>query len=137
MDIPDASSWTPKNLVEKAGEKDIYQLLLNHKKRTRFTTEDHQIAIRSTNRSRNNTIQCNCERSQQFIHSRFPPCSTIGNHSVDSNHIKKVNKRVTIHLYSQKSQRSREQFGKLISLPGTLDELFRIAGKYNLFGKNI
>nr|XP_029119078.1 potassium channel KAT2 isoform X2 [Elaeis guineensis] len=129
IDIPDASSWTPKELAEKEREKDIYQLLLNHKRRTRFTTEDHQIAIRSTNRSRNNTIQGNCERSQQFIHSIFPACSTRGTHSVDSNHIKMINKRVTIHMYSQNSQSSREQFGKLITLPGTLDELFRIAGQ--------
>ncbi|XP_026658774.2 potassium channel KAT2 isoform X3 [Phoenix dactylifera] len=129
IDIPDANCWTSKDLAGKAGEKDIYQLLLNHKKRTRFTTEDHQIEIRSTNRSRNNTIQGNCERSQQFIHSTFPACSTRGSHLVDSNHIKMSTKRVTIHMYSQRSRSSREQFGKLISLPGTLDELFRIAGQ--------
>ncbi|KAG1335230.1 putative Potassium channel KAT1 [Cocos nucifera] len=128
-DIPDASSWTPKELAEEAGEKDVHQLLLNHKRRTRFTTEDHQIAIGSTNRHRNNTIQGNCERSQQFMHPRLAACSTRGTHSVDGNHVKMINKRVTIHMYSQKSQSSRDQFGKLISLPGTLDELFRIAGQ--------
>lgn len=51
-------------------------------------------------------------------------CSTI---SSGSKVTKSTNKRVTIHM--KKNESLQGQFGKLIILPDSLEELFRVAGK--------
>ncbi|KAJ6811978.1 potassium channel KAT3-like [Iris pallida] len=43
--------------------------------------------------------------------------------------IKSTRKRVTIHLHSQDAKTRREQNGKLINLPDSLEELLRICGE--------
>lgn len=47
----------------------------------------------------------------------------------DSNYIKASNKRVTVHAYAYNATVSLVQNGKLISLPGSLEELFEIGSK--------
>lgn len=36
--------------------------------------KDRQIEIKTNNKTRTNTIQAICKRSQGFMHSRFPTC---------------------------------------------------------------
>nr|CAB3449455.1 unnamed protein product [Digitaria exilis] len=47
----------------------------------------------------------------------------------DNNYIKASNKRVTVHAYAYNATGSLVQNGKLISLPGSLEELFEIGSQ--------
>jgi len=53
-------------------------------------------------------------------------------HSVDSKVGESTAKRVTIHIHSQKTKMASEEKGKLINLPGSLQELLQIGGKSHL-----
>ncbi|RRT82317.1 hypothetical protein GW17_00049964 [Ensete ventricosum] len=56
-----------------------------------------------------------------------------GSSSVDSDKRQMVSKRVVIHMHKTKSRSSRELMGKLINLPDSLEELFKITGqKFNV-----
>ncbi|RZR99997.1 hypothetical protein BHM03_00029631 [Ensete ventricosum] len=73
------------------------------------TPQNHQVA----NIHRTNTVtEIKQERFQQPMHDT-----------------QTTNKRVIIHMLSRKSRSSREQIGKLINLPGSLEELFKIASQ--------
>jgi potassium channel len=57
----------------------------------------------------------------------------------DSSNIKSSNKRVTIHTYPHNAAGSLGQNGKLINLPGSLDEIFEIGckEKFQDFGHDL
>ncbi|XP_072990451.1 potassium channel KAT3-like [Typha latifolia] len=56
-------------------------------------------------------------------------------HAAGNNIMQMTNKRVTIHMFSQRERTAREQMGKLINLPGSLEELLRI-GRQKFVGQH-
>ncbi|XP_020523489.1 potassium channel KAT2 isoform X2 [Amborella trichopoda] len=64
-------------------------------------------------------------------------CSTPKNSSrpIDSEALRWINKRVTIHMHSPRQEMSKQQQGKLIILPDSLQELLMI-GKQKFVGHN-
>lgn len=53
-----------------------------------------------------------------------------GGHEFDNNVKNLTSKRVTIHMHSQRANPARQLTAKMINLPGTVEELLRIGGKY-------
>lgn len=134
MHKPDARGWTPKEIAQEHGNNDVSELLSGYENRTKLLGDDQ---TQTADRHRNSLIQSNCKFSSPFRyrkHAEMMPvtCFEGENHSVDSNHTKLESKRITVHMHPQISERSPEQFGKLINLPDSLQELFRIGGKYCL-----
>lgn len=80
------------------------------------------------------------KRREDFLRSTNFPLGKVHTsaHSSNSNHpIEReapisINKRVTIHSLSKHRTTSEGQYGKLITLPDSLEELLRIAGKHYL-----
>lgn len=71
--------------------------------------------------------------SSNVNESEVPCCSYSGNASQSgAKEEKSIKKRVTIHINSM-----QEQNGKLIILPDTLEELFRMAGEFFFFFPNL
>lgn len=68
------------------------------------------------------------ERVQKSIHSNVHDKIKKGYYS-NGAVTSACRKRVIIHLPSRMPPSAREQFGKLINLPDSLEELFKIAGK--------
>lgn len=141
MENPDASRWTPKALGEKHGEKGTIELLpSNEESRTRLA-KHHEIEFADMRAATNGSVSSNHDTSgwgSCFQHSHVADMMTISweksdNHIVDRNTMKATNKRVTIYMNSQNTKTAREPIGKLINLPGSLEELLRIGGKYCLF----
>ncbi|XP_077229916.1 potassium channel KAT2-like isoform X2 [Tasmannia lanceolata] len=136
MDRPDARGWTPKTLAEKWGHKAIYDFLLWHENRNR-SLQEHTIEFteaEAVNHSRNDKNQPRRKGSSNFVNSWFAktatnPGSNSYNHCNDPRGKVSTNKRVTIHMHVQKSNRSKEHLRKLIILPESLEELFRIGGQ--------
>lgn len=65
--------------------------------------------------------------------NEVPCCSYSGNRSQSgAKGGKSIKKRVTIHMKNNINS-LQEQNGKLIILPDTLEELFRMAGEFSLF----
>lgn len=53
-----------------------------------------------------------------------------GGHEFDNDVKNLTSKRVTIHMHSQRANPARQLTAKMINLPGTVEELLRIGGKY-------
>ncbi|XP_039120071.1 potassium channel KAT3-like [Dioscorea cayenensis subsp. rotundata] len=67
-------------------------------------------------------------RKQKFVEAMPISCSRNRDYSADSNAIKRADKRVTIHMHSQRES-ARDHFGKVISMPDSLEELLIISGQ--------
>jgi len=139
MHKPDPRGWTPKAMVQEHGKNDICELLLSYEKRKRLFGDDQRQTASS---NQNSPVQSNWEWNTAFRYPRHvktmtTTCSESESHSDDNNNMKLNSRRVTIHMHPQKSDRSPEQFGKLINLPGSLQELLRIGGKYCLLCKTL
>ncbi|XP_029120858.1 potassium channel KAT3 isoform X2 [Elaeis guineensis] len=137
MDNPDAGRWTPKTLGEKHGEKGTMEpLSSNEKSRTRLEN-DHEIEfveMRASTNENNTSYPETRGWSPCFQHSQVADMMTIcweksGNCLVDKNTMKATNKRITIYMHSQNTKTATEQVGKLINLPGSMEELLRIGGE--------
>nr|XP_009403508.1 PREDICTED: potassium channel KAT3 isoform X1 [Musa acuminata subsp. malaccensis] len=130
----DVSDRTPMDLAENAENNNICKLSLRYNNGMSMT-EDQQFAnINNTN----SAIESYEEQSQIFMHSKIPykmknASSRSGCSSVDTDKRQTVSKRVVIHMHKTKSRSSRELMGKLINLPDSLEELFKITGqKFNV-----
>ncbi|KAJ0986008.1 hypothetical protein J5N97_004364 [Dioscorea zingiberensis] len=66
--------------------------------------------------------------SQKFQETMSMSCQKKGNLPVPRDHMKRTQKRVTIHMHSERANK-REQFGKVINLPCSLEELFIVGGQ--------
>ncbi|XP_052145631.1 potassium channel KAT1 [Oryza glaberrima] len=94
---------------------------------TKKRTEEHCIQINSedssstySQRTMNATVQTGSpHKTEENITRRIP----------DEYYIKEANKRVTIHKYCHNSTVSAAQNGKLIKLPTSLEELFKIGSQ--------
>nr|CAD18901.1 inwardly rectifying potassium channel [Zea mays] len=96
-----------------------------------------------------NEVHINCETKEVSIHINSEDCDAASHwqtdhetvrlgsshntsdgitmrENQDSSNIKSSNKRVTIHTYPRNAAGSLVQNGKLINLPGSLDEIFEI-----------
>lgn len=126
---PDAKGRTAITLAEHEGNKCIYDLLLSYQN-TRSTKEQKlEFLEESSYDTRNNQFKetQNGVTTCSTSYRRDSMCSSSKalNHSVEAE-VKKMNtSRVTIHV----NNASKKQLGKLINLPGSIDELFTIAGK--------
>lgn len=133
MDKVNDSNGTSTALTEKDAYDGSYELSLRYRNRMSII-ENHQVA----NIHRTNTVtEIKQERFQQLMQSKFPDkmkktSSDLGSSAVNTSDTQTTNKRVIIHMLSRKSRSSREQIGKLINLPGSLEELFKTASKYYL-----
>lgn len=129
----DVSDRTPMDLAENAENNNICKLSLRYNNGMSMT-EDQQFAnINNTN----SAIESYEEQSQIFMHSKIPykmknASSRSGCSSVDTDKRQTVSKRVVIHMHKTKSRSSGELMGKLINLPDSLEELFKITSKYCL-----
>lgn len=129
---PDARGWTPKTLAEKDGNKSIYDLLLSYENRSK--PDEHRIEFigqevgGSTGNCQRNYKR---EEGSQISHSHLNKAPTNSYSSA----LKPVRKRVTIYMQFQDRSESYRQLGKLIILPDSMEELFKIASKLLLTSK--
>ncbi|KAJ8533583.1 hypothetical protein K7X08_006907 [Anisodus acutangulus] len=123
----DVKGWIATAQAKHGGYKSMHELLSSY---------DNDIEL---NEQKGNFIRLDEDtRSSQFKPSRnqVPCCSSYsGNTSqTGAKETKSIKKRVTIHM--KKNNSFQEHNGKLIILPDTLEELFRIAcqkfGEYSL-----
>ncbi|OAY67894.1 Potassium channel KAT1 [Ananas comosus] len=117
--------------MDKQAKEDNHLHLSSNRNRAEFV-EDHLIEIPMKIIGKSNTDKGDWERSQVIAHSRFSEITTdtrssSGRYLVDNNNAKSTNKRVTIHMHPQQPKSSRIRNGKLINLPGSLEELFTTA----------
>lgn len=129
---PDAKGRTAITLAEHQGNKCIYDLLLSYQN-TRSTNEQKiEFLEDSSYDTRNNQFKqthngvTTCPPS--YLKDSICSSSKTWNHSVEAQVRKMNTSRVTIHVKNA----SQKQLGKLINLPGSMDELFRIAGKVTM-----
>lgn len=130
MNKSDTNGWTPKALAEQLGSKSIYDLLLRYEKRV--SSDEHKIEFlaKSSSNTRNDQSKAttfNCSNSH--VNKSLFFCSSSMNHPADPQVVKLNNRRVTIHMKFIKNNASQTPGGKLILLPDSIEELFRIAGK--------
>ncbi|WOL09101.1 potassium channel KAT3-like [Canna indica] len=121
------SSCRPTNPVEKDINDGGYELF-RYKNITPVMEKQEEI------NSTKITTKSYEEQIEQSLHSKFPDkvkdeCSESSSSSVDTSNMQMTTKRVIIHMLSGKSRNSRENIGKLINLPGSLEELFKIASQ--------
>lgn len=134
MHKPDADGLTPIAMAQKHGASDMCELLSSYECKRKFVGHDQ---ILTANSNRNNHNQSNSTRSTQFRHPKHietmtTTCLETESPTAKSNAKECTNKRVTIHIHSERSERSTENFGKLICLPDSIEDLLRIAGKHCL-----
>ncbi|KAA8519501.1 hypothetical protein F0562_013757 [Nyssa sinensis] len=139
---PDARGWTPKALAQRQGNKRIYDLLQSYENRR--ILDEHKIDFfgpETADHSRSGQLKPTRNRGHHCPSSHFTKVSTTfsasSSYSPTDREVLKWNKtRVTIHMKFQKNNTSQRQLGKLIILPDSLEELFKIAGEkfggYNL-----
>ncbi|XP_059668998.1 potassium channel KAT2-like [Cornus florida] len=132
---PDAKGWTPKALAEKQGNKSIHDLLLNYENRRILHGKKIDfIGPERADCSRNSQFKPTRNKGPKFSNSdvrKVPPTfSSSSSSRAPAREVTKLTKRrVTIHMKFQNNITSPKQLGKLILLPDSLEELFRIAGQ--------
>lgn len=135
----DARGWTPKALAQQQGKKGVYDLLLSYD--NRGVLNEHKIDFTGSKATDFCTSQSLHTRTggPNFHNSHFkkvPTNSNSGSSSYPSNKdVKTLTKRVTIHKQFPSASTSQGQFGKLIILPDSVEELLQIAGKLCLTSK--
>ncbi|KAK1378450.1 Potassium channel [Heracleum sosnowskyi] len=123
---PDAKGRTAITLAEHEGNKCIYDLLLSYQN-TRSTNEQKiEFLEESSYDTRNNQFkETQNGVTTSYLRDSICSSSKFLDKSVEAE-VKKMNtSRVTIHV----NNASKKQLGKLINLPGSIDELFTIAGQ--------
>ncbi|XP_031130532.1 potassium channel KAT3-like [Ipomoea triloba] len=121
---PDATGWTAKALAEHNGDKNMYDLLRSFEDRNKL--EEHRIRFHGPETKPTRYRPPFCSYSSH----RRPTCTSSGSSNCPMNaaEVSKSKKRVTIHI-KLNSNESHQQFGKLINLPGSMEELFAVASQ--------
>jgi len=138
----DAGGCTPKAIAEQQENKCINDLLLRYENGRKL--EEHRIDLIGPesadngmyNQSRLRRQGCQSVNSQ----SKKKPTdflSTRVNYPGDTDVIKSIKKRVTIHMQLQHNSSSQRQLAKLIILPNSIEKLLKIAGKLCLNSKDL
>ncbi|KAM6552127.1 hypothetical protein CsatB_001935 [Cannabis sativa] len=115
--ISDSRGWTPKALAEQQGNKSICELLLSYENRK---SNEHRIQF-LVPEAGESTSQLKKAETDSHIRTS----SSSGNQKGKET----MRKRVTIHMQFQNSITHHRQHGKLIILPDSIDELFKVAGE--------
>lgn len=126
---PDAKGRTAITLAEHQGNKCIHDLLLSYQNTRSKNEQKIEFLEESSYDTRNNQFKETqngvTTGSPSYIKDSVCSSSKFLNHSTEDE-VKNMNtSRVTIHV----NNASQKQLGKLINLPGSIDELFRVAGK--------
>lgn len=126
---PDAKGRTAITLAEHQGNKCIYDLLLSYQNTRSKNEQKIEFLEESSYDTRNNQFKETqngvTTGSPSYIKDSVCSSSKFLNHSTEDE-VKNMNtSRVTIHV----NNASQKQLGKLINLPGSIDELFRVAGQ--------
>ncbi|KAK9268211.1 hypothetical protein L1049_010654 [Liquidambar formosana] len=132
---PDARGWTPKALAEQQGNKSIYDLLLSYEN-TKILDE-HKIEFIEPETADNTNNSQNIHRRKggpYSSNSRFKKVPTNSSSSSsccprDREVTKLTKRRVTIHMLFHNKSISQRRPGKLIILPDSIEDLFKIAGQ--------
>lgn len=137
---PDAKGWTAKALAEQQGNKCIYDLLLSYENRRSIDEHKIEFLAEASDNTRDSQFKptqngvTSCS-SSYVKNSIFVPSSNSSNHT-ETKGVKQNKRRVTIHMKCLKNNVSQKQLPKLIILPDSIEDLFRIAGQkfggYNL-----
>ncbi|XP_019189312.1 PREDICTED: potassium channel KAT3-like isoform X2 [Ipomoea nil] len=123
------TGWTAKALAEHNGDKNMYDLLRSFEDRNKL--EEHKIRFHGPETS-SSQLKPTRYRSPFCSYSthRRPTCTSSGSSSCPMNaQVSKSKKRVTIHIKLNSNKSSHQQFGKLINLPGSMEELFAVASQ--------
>lgn len=107
---PDERGWTPKSLAETQANKGMYDLILNYENEKKL---DGAI---------------NHATNHYKTHAYISSTSSIHPTHEEA---RKTEKRVTIHIMSEKKNHSQKQPPKLIILPVSLEELLKVAGMHH------
>lgn len=123
MSKMEARGWTARAIAEQQGNKNICDLLLSYESRRK--PGEHQIEFSQPDEEESNRVsvshfELDNALKSSFLSTRDSPGEKKGT--------KSARKRVVIHEQCR-NQSACQQFGKLISLPDSIDELFKIAGK--------
>ncbi|KAF5204869.1 Potassium channel kat1 [Thalictrum thalictroides] len=130
----DSRGWTPKNLAQLLEQKSIYDLLQTYEDRN---LENHKIELMElgkTNSLKYSQVKDSREGLLHFVNPHSLQVATETNSgSCSCNSVSQIvnlaKRRVTIHMNFHKENVSDIQFGKLIILPDSLEELLSIAGQ--------
>ncbi|URE36811.1 Potassium channel [Musa troglodytarum] len=136
----DSTKWTQNSMIEKHENKGTSELLSSNGSKKKFTGVHEQGSLRMKASDAGNSFKNNGSREMRFWYGYsnisnmlITSCSENGSHDSENNIMKLTRKRVTIHMHSQKENPARQIVAKMINLPGTMEELLRIGGKYFLF----
>ncbi|KAL5997556.1 hypothetical protein ACLOJK_008486 [Asimina triloba] len=132
----DANGRIPKALAEERGWKEISDILQCYENKV-VDTEDHRITVKeaeTVNRRKYSNSQNKIRGSSHPFGSCSEKtarkcCSNSDRRINDNEVVKMANRRVTIHMCSQKARSSTGQLGKLIILPHSIEELLRIGSQ--------
>ena len=137
-----ARGCTPKAIVEEQENKCINDLLLSYENGRKL--EEHRIDLIGPESADNGMYSQSRFRRQgcQSVNSQSKKkptdfLSTRVNYPGDTDVIKSIKKRVTIHMQLQHNSSSQRQLAKLIILPDSIEELLKIAGKLCLNSKDL
>lgn len=127
---PEIRGWTPKAIAEQQGDKSLFDLLLSYENKRK---QEHSIEFSGTEgdeSTRNHkTKYKRLKRPQFFQLNKKVSTSTSTSTSPSDMQTESVKKRVTIHMGLQNRFEPNQQQGKLIILPDSIEEMFKIAGK--------
>lgn len=144
MNTGNARGWRPKALTEQQGHADSYGPLKCWENRN-MNLEDHKIDFIETE-TVDHILNNKCNKTRQpevhidiansCIASIGEKSSTDGNSRAKSSEvIKSAKKRVTIHMHFKIINTLKEQVGRVIILPDSLEELLTVGGKSHLLSK--
>lgn len=135
LNKPDAKGWTPKAIAEQQGNKGIYDLLISYENKRsvdehkiEFLTEASDNTWNGQFKPTQNGITCSSSYVKDF--SFIMPSNS--NQYTDTGCEKLNKRRVTIHMKCLSGKVTEKQLGKLIILPDSIEDLFRIGGKLRL-----
>ncbi|KAL3522704.1 hypothetical protein ACH5RR_015538 [Cinchona calisaya] len=118
----DAKGWTPIALAEHQPNKNIYNLLSGNKNIKK--TYENEIEFLGPE-----TTKVTGKIHVEPTKNGTPNCSKNTKCLMDRGVTEMTRKRVTIHMKIHQHDTSQKLLGKLILLPDSLEELFKIAGK--------
>lgn len=142
MNTVNASRWRPKALAEKQEHKDFCGPL-NCEENRHMNLEEHKIDFIETE-TVNHTLNNKCNKTRRpevhvanscFERTAKSTSSNGDGHAKSSEVIKAAKRRVTIHMHFQYINTLKEQVGRAIILPDSLEELLKVGGKSHFYQK--
>ncbi|KAF3778244.1 Potassium channel [Nymphaea thermarum] len=130
MDKPDANGKTPMMLANEQGNKDIQTLF------TKYRNLDQRKVQTAGEEGREDMMAHKQQQRSGSFRDSDAMLDMVGGPSIPNNSsrigtetLRNFKKRVSIHMHREITETSRQQHGKLINLPDTLEELLEVGGK--------